>query len=225
MAGLATFRLLAVLLAVGAAASGCAPYMKDFHSKAPPEPRADVVQVTHDIYFRQDDQYLSDANARVVDEFMTMVGFDARQDRVVVLDRDGRSAWSVQRTESVRAHLARRNVVAEAGIGGPQTLGYPEVVTIVVERYVLPVLDCPDWTQPRGGNPTNATHRNFGCAEAFNVQQMVANKRDLVVGRARADSEGDIQSLQIRRYQSDVLPPGAPYAKPITPPVSTQAIQ
>jgi type IV pilus biogenesis protein CpaD/CtpE len=200
---------------IAAAASGCAPYIKDFYSEAPPEPRADVVQVRHDIRFRQDDQYMSDVNGRVVDEFMTAIGIDPRQDRVVVLDRDARSAWAAQRTESVRAHLARRNIIAEAGVGGPETLGYPDTITVIVERYVPPTLDCPNWTQPRGGNAANSMHRNFGCAEAFNVQQMVANKRDLAIGRRMGPTDGDIQSLQVLRYKADVKVPGHPAGKTI----------
>lgn len=214
--------LMAVLIAV--AATGCAPYMKDFYSEAPPAPRADVVQVHHHIQFRQDDQYMSDANGRVVDDFMTAIGIDPRQDRVVVLDRDARSAWAAQRTESVRAHLARRNIVAEAGVGGPETLGYPDTVTVIVERYVVPTLDCPDWTQPRGGNAANSTHRNFGCAEAFNVQQMVANKRDLATGRTMGPTDGDIQALQVLRYKADVKVPGHPAGKAILR-ESTQALE
>ena len=207
-----------------AAVSGCAPYMKDFYSEAPPKPSVDVVQVQHDIRFRQDDQYISDVNARIVDEFLGSIGIDPREDRVVVLDRDARSVWSAQRTESVRAHLARRNIVAEAGVGGPETLGHPDTVSLIVERYVLATLDCPNWTQPLGGNAANSTHRNFGCAEAYNVQQLVANKRDLAVGRTKGPTEGDIQSLQVRRYRSDVKPPGEPYSKPIVAP-ETLAIE
>lgn len=214
----------AVAACLVAMASGCAPYMKDFYSEAPPEPGVDVVQVRHDIRFRQDDQYISDANGRVVDDFLTTVGIDPRQDRVVVLDRDARSAWAAQRTESVRAHLARRNIVAEAGVGGPETLGYPDTVTIIVERYVLSTLDCPNWTQPIGGNAANSTHRNFGCAEAFNVQQMVANKRDLAVGRPHGNTDGEIQALQIQRYRLDAIPAGAPYTKPLIAP-ATQTLQ
>lgn len=213
-----------MVVAIAALASGCSPYMNDFYSEAPSEPRVDVVQVRHDIRFRQDDQYISDANGRVMDDFMTAIGIDPRQDRVVVLDRDARSAWAAQRTESVRAHLARRNIVAEAGIGGPETLGYPDTVTVIVERYVPATLDCPNWTQPSHGNAANSTHRNFGCAEAFNVQQMVANKRDLAAGRMHGNTDAEIQALQILRYRADTFPQTPPYTKPLLG-VSTQVAQ
>ncbi len=214
----------AIVALVAAGGAGCAPYMNDFYSEAPPEPGVDVVQIRHDIRFRHDDQYMSDANGRVVDDFLSTVGIDPREDRIVVLDRDGRSIWAPQRTESVRAHLARRNLIAEAGIGGPETLGVPDTVTVIVERYVLKTLDCPNWTQPTGGSASNSTHRNFGCAEAFNVQQMVANKRDLAIGRTRTNTDGEVQALQVLRYRLDVKPPGEPYSKQIIPPaeITTQ---
>jgi len=204
-----------LVLALASAVAGCAPYVKDFYSEAPPTARADVVQVRHDVVFRPDDQYMSDANGRVVDEFLGMIGFDPRQDRVVVLDRDGQSPWSAQRTDSVRAHLQRRQILAEAGIGGPETLGLRDTVTVIVERYVLAPLDCPNWTQPRGGNAANATHRNFGCFDAYNLGQLVANRRDLVVGRGHGTADGEIHALQVLRYRLDVKPPGEPYAKPL----------
>lgn len=204
-----------VVLGLAAAVSGCAPYMKDFYSEAPPEAGVNVVQVRHDVLFRADDQYMSDANGRVLDEFLGTIGFDPRQDRVVVLDRDGLSPWSPQRTESVRAHLERRRVVAEAGAGGPETLGLRDTVSVIVERYDLKPLDCPNWTQPIGGNAANATHRNFGCYDAYNLGQMIANRRDLATGRSHGLVEGDIQALQVERYRADVLVKDQPSGKPL----------
>lgn len=207
-------RALALACGVGLLGA-CAPYMKDFDSDAPPTARADVVQVTHDIAFRADDQYMSDANGRVLDDFLSSIGLDLRQDHVVVLDRDRASPWAAQRTESVRAYLARRQVAAQAGPAAPEIPAARDTVTVVVERYVLAPLDCPNWTQPLGGNPANSTHRNFGCADAYNMGQMVANKRDLVGGRALGPTDGEVQSLQVQRYRADVMPGGAPYAKPL----------
>lgn len=196
-----------LLVAALAALGGCAPYMKDFYSDAPPTAQADVVQVTHDIAFRADDQYMSDANGRVLDDFLATVGLDQRQDRVVVLDRDRSSPWAAQRAESVRSYLARRQVVAEAVPAAPEIPAARDTVTVVVERYVLRPLDCPNWTQPVGGNPQNSTHRNFGCADAYNLGQMVANKRDLVGGRTLGQPDGDLAARSVIQYRNDVQKP------------------
>jgi hypothetical protein len=195
--------LIVALLA--AALSGCAPYMKDFYSDAPPAAKADLVQVSYDVPFRPDEQYMSDAGGRVLDEFLYTVGVDTQQDRVLVLDRDSASPWAGQRLESVRAYLARRRLPAEAGRPTADVPGVRDTVTVVIERPVLAALDCPNWTQPLGGNPENSTHRNFGCADAFNLQQMVVNKRDLAVGRPLSlGTEGELSALGIQSHRRDV---------------------
>jgi len=194
----------------------CSPYTKDFYSEAPPEARVDMVQVTYDVPFRTDEQYMSDAGGRALDDFLYTVGTDLQQDRVVVLDRDTGSPWAGQRVESVRAYLARRKVPADTARPAPEALPLRDTVTVVVERPVLAPLDCPNWSQPRGGNPKNSTHRNFGCADAYNLQLMVANKRDLVQGKSLAvGTDGDIQALQVLRYQRDVEVPSQPSQKPL----------
>ncbi len=202
--------------ALAAALGACAPYIKDFYSEAPVEAKVDLVQVAYNLPFRPDEQYLSDARGRALDEFLAMIGTDLQQDRVMVIDRDSSSPWAAQRLQSVRTYLAARRIPAEMGRSAPEVPSLRDTVTVVVERPVLATLDCPNWTQPRGGNPDNATHRNFGCADAFNLQQMVADKRDLVVGQALArSSDGDYEALQILRYRRDVQVKDQPPIKPL----------
>jgi type IV pilus biogenesis protein CpaD/CtpE len=191
--------------------------MKDFYSDAPPAAKVDLVQVAYDVPFRPDEQYLSDAGGRVLDEFLHTVGVDPQEDRVMVLDRDSGSPWAGQRLESVRTYLARRKVPAEAGRPTGDVAPVRDTVTVVIERPVLAALDCPNWTQPRGGNPQNSMHRNFGCADSFNLQQMVINKRDLAVGRPLAiGADGEVQALQTQRYRLDVRVPSQPQGKPLS---------
>lgn len=214
---------VATLLAVTLGA--CAPYIKDFYSEAPPEAKAELVQVSYNVPFRADEQYLSDAGGRALDEFLYSVGTDLQQDRVLVLDRDSGSPWAGQRLESVRTYLARRRVPAEAARAAADVPPIRDTVTVVIERPVLSPLDCPNWTQPRGGNPENSTHRNFGCADAFNLQQMVANKRDLVEGRPLAvGTDGEVDALQTLRYRRDIRVPGQPPGKPLTTITTSQVV-
>jgi type IV pilus biogenesis protein CpaD/CtpE len=215
-----------VAAVLAAALAGCAPYIKDFYSEAPPEAKAELVQVTYNVPFRPDEQYMSDARGRALDEFLSMIGTDVQQDRVMVLDRDNTSPWAAQRLESVRAYLAARRIPAEAGRPAPDVPSIRDTVSVVVERVVLANLDCPNWTQPRGGNPENSTHRNFGCADAFNLQQMVANKRDLVVGQALAPtSDGEYEALQIQRYRRDVAVQQQPPIKPLARITTSSVLQ
>lgn len=195
-----------IAIALCVAAAGCGPEFKEFTSKAPPEARADLVQVAHDVSFGGDELYMSEAAGRRLEQFLANIGLD-HQDRIVVVDRDATSPWAAQRAESVRAHLTRMQVASEPGHVPPGPSSRPDTVSVVVERYVLAALDCPDWTQPRGSNPENATHRNFGCADAHNLGQMVADKRDLAIGRPLGPADGMLMARGINDYRRDIQKP------------------
>lgn len=197
---------LPFVLAACVAAAGCGAEFKEFESSAPPQARAEVVQVTHDVPFGGDELYMSDAAGRRLDEFLATIALD-NQDRVVVVDRDVVSPWSAQRAESVRQHLSRRQVPSDAAKVLPGGPGKPDTVSVVVERYVVAALNCPDWTQPKGSNPENATHRNFGCADAHNLGQMVADKRDLVTGRTLGPADGMLMARGVNQYRRDIQKP------------------
>ncbi len=192
--------------ALAAVLASCGPPMKDFASSAPPEPRVDVVRVQHDVAFAGDELYISATAARGLDEFLATVGLD-RQDHVLVFDRDQASPWSAQRAESVKVHLGQRQVAAVPAIAPNGSKAKPDTVTVMIERYVVAPLDCPDWTQPRGSNPENSTHRNFGCFQAFNLGQMVVDKRDLAIGRTLGPADGELQAKSIYSYRRDLTKP------------------
>lgn len=204
--GLPALRIAPFAAAVAALLASCGPPMKDFVSSAPLDTRVDVVRVQHDVAFAGDELYISGNSARRLDDFLATLGLD-RQDHVLVVDRDHASPWSAQRAESVKVHLNQRQVAAMPAIAPTGSPARPDTVTVVVERYVVAPLDCPDWTQPRGSNPENATHRNFGCFQAFNLGQMVVDKRDLVVGRTLGPADGDLAAKSINLYRRDLPKP------------------
>ncbi|MGQ0677629.1 MAG: CpaD family pilus assembly lipoprotein [Rhodospirillales bacterium] len=191
---------------LAAALASCGPPMKDFVSSAPPEPRVDVVRVQHDVAFAGDELYISAAAARRLDDFLATLGLD-RQDHVLVVDRDAASPWSAQRAESVKTHLGQRQVAAIPALAPAASPAKADTVTVVVERYVVAPLDCPDWTQPRGSNPENATNRNFGCFDAYNLGQMVVDKRDLLIGRTLGPADGELAAKMIYQYRRDLPKP------------------
>lgn len=192
--------------ALAAVLASCGSPLKEFTSDAPKEARVDVVRVQHDVAFAGDELYISTGAARRLDEFLATLGLD-RQDHVLVVDRDAASPWSAQRAESVKVHLGQRQVAAVPAAAPANAPFKPNTVTVVVERYVLAPLDCPDWTQPRGSNPENATGRNFGCADAFNLGQMVVDKRDLAIGRALGPADGELAAKTIYQYRRDIQKP------------------
>ena len=78
---------------------------------------------------------------------------------------------------------------------------------VVVERYVVTPPDCPDWTKSPNGDHENAVTSNFGCANVTNLGLMVADPRDLVVGRDLGPADADYTSLAIQRYRAGKTAP------------------
>ena len=223
--GLSALKAAPFAAALAAVLASCGPPMKDFVSSAPHEPRVAVVRVQHDVAFAGDELYISAAAVRRLDDFLATVGLD-RHDHVLVVDRDLASPWSAQRAESVKAHLGQRQVAAMPAIAPAGSPAKTDTVTVVVERYVVATLDCPDWTQPRGSNPENATHRNFGCFQAFNLGQMVVDKRDLAVGRTLGPADGELAAKSIYQYRRDLPKPlVADEISPIAPSAGGQQQQ
>jgi len=60
---------------------------------------------------------------------------------------------------------------------------------------------CPDWRKPSEDDPSNTPSSNLGCATETNLGLMVADPRDLVVGKDIAPSDADHNDYAVRRYR------------------------
>jgi pilus assembly protein CpaD len=72
---------------------------------------------------------------------------------------------------------------------------------VFVERYVVTPPDCPNWTKPASGDWSNTMPSNFGCADATNFSLMVADPRDMVMGRALGPPQGAPALYAYERYR------------------------
>jgi pilus assembly protein CpaD len=120
---------------------------------------------------------------------------------------------SQKRQAAIRRALARRGVLlstvpATAGAVGERLLLGDEM-TVAVERYTVTPPNCPDWTKPSGSDPTNSVSSNFGCATATNLGLMVAQPRDLLVGRqpGAADPQRALYAIQNYRAGRAIILP------------------
>ena len=75
-------------------------------------------------------------------------------------------------------------------------------MAVVVERYVVTPPDCPNWSKSPTGDHSNAMPSNFGCADATNLSLMVADPRDLLVGRPLGPPRGDPALYGYARYRN-----------------------
>jgi pilus biogenesis lipoprotein CpaD len=90
---------------------------------------------------------------------------------------------------------------ADPGIG-PEAWRENRRVEVVVERYLITLPPCPDWSKQSGTDFANQPHSNFGCATQTNLGLMVAEPRDLVRGRSLAPADGVHAAEAIVRYRT-----------------------
>jgi pilus biogenesis lipoprotein CpaD len=120
-----------------------------------------------------------------------------------------------RRAEAVAAFLRRQGfenvTVTTSAYGeaipatpgtGPETWQQNHRVEVVLERYVVTLPACPDWSRESGTDFANLPHSNFGCASQANLGLMVAEPRDLVRGRTLGPADGIHQAEGIVRYRT-----------------------
>lgn len=76
-------------------------------------------------------------------------------------------------------------------------------VEIIIERYVVIPPSCGNFSQVMGDAQQAYSHTNFGCADIANLGMMVANPRDLIIGRPLGDSDGTVIAAGVDRYRTD----------------------
>ena len=92
-------------------------------------------------------------------------------------------------------------IPAVAGTG-PEVWQQNRRVELVLERYLVTLPACPDWSRESGTDFANLPHTNFGCATQSNLGLMVAEPRDLVRGRPLSPADGVQQAEGIVRYRT-----------------------
>jgi pilus assembly protein CpaD len=85
---------------------------------------------------------------------------------------------------------------------GPESWQQNRRVELVLERYLVTLPPCPDWSRQSGTDFSNLPHSNFGCATQTNLGLMVAEPRDLVHGRGLGPADGVHQAEGIVRYRT-----------------------
>lgn len=119
----------------------------------------------------------------------------------VYIEVAGDDKLAAQRIGSISRALADRGIGAKVLPASDKEVGADQVL-VKVERYVVTLPDCPDWTKSPYESHDNLPASNFGCATTTNFGLMVADPRDLVAGRALGPEEGDPALLAIERYRA-----------------------
>lgn len=189
-------------LCLGLAVVACTPETSEWTAaEAPKELHVDHVRLRHIANFAPNTANLAAGESEKLTAFLETAEVTP-EDRIYFEPAEG-DRLSAARVGKLAHELSRRGVGAETlpavANGVPR-----DHMNIYIDRYVVTPPKCPNWTEPAVGIHTNGVSSNFGCADATNLGLMVANPRDLVIGRRPGPPEGDAAIAGVDRYRRGV---------------------
>jgi pilus biogenesis lipoprotein CpaD len=108
-----------------------------------------------------------------------------------------------QRLAHLRNLVQRQGASIQSASVSSGVATVPNTIVLQLERYVARDLNCPDWSKSPGYDAKNLPHSNLGCATSMNIQTMVANPRDLEIGRDPGPSSGKLGADAVDRLYRD----------------------
>lgn len=85
----------------------------------------------------------------------------------------------------------------------PQVKWESDMIAIELGWYDRRAVQCPGWDQVMDGRVSPEGEENFGCITKSNLAQMIADPKDLMVGKDLESSDGQYNGMGIERYQAD----------------------
>lgn len=77
----------------------------------------------------------------------------------------------------------------------------PNSVVVVRSEYLIANNRCPNYSPAAMWNPNEAAMPGFGCADAYNMGQMLSRPRDAAVGRSPGPADGTVNAEAVARYR------------------------
>ena len=157
-----------------------------------------------DAVFPVDHVALSNDDANRLASYIQRMAI-GKHDRVnLVIYENGEMTPVVEgRIRTIQNILEQQNVQI-AGITWSPKLTDEDAnrVRVLVDRYLVTLPGCPDWTKSARGSFDNEVHSNWGCATAMNLGAMMAEPYDLIAGRSDNYTDGAYALQSIQRYQA-----------------------
>jgi pilus assembly protein CpaD len=195
-------RYVAAML-IGTALAACQPAAEWTESEAPKQLALDSVPSRIDLRFAPGSDRLLATDAKRLQDLVA-AGAISRSDRVVVSAAGG-PALAQARTAAVSSLLLKHDVVATSASLGTVP---PNRAIVSVERTLVTLPRCPNWSKPSDVDFTNTPGSYFGCSTAVNLGRMIATPTDLASGRPQGLPEATPATAAVQRYLTDkvVLP-------------------
>ncbi|HEX5078631.1 MAG TPA: CpaD family pilus assembly lipoprotein [Geminicoccaceae bacterium] len=221
-------RCLACLTALGLVLTACAmpesgtnPYLGWMEASSPKNLEVERAQYRHTVHFATDSAELTAVEQDRLLTFLQTVAPHAQDTMVVEGHADERATdlYNVElasrRITSVADFLRAQGLqgvplrtsafgerVPAAAGSGPAVWQQNRRVELVLERHVVELPPCPDWSRESGLDYSNLPGSNFGCATQTNLGLMIDNPGDLVRGRKLAPASGIHAAESIVRYRT-----------------------
>jgi type IV pilus biogenesis protein CpaD/CtpE len=136
-------------------------------------------------------------------ELRTMVaaGQRAQRDEFMVVTDGSGGPIQTARAEHVRQSLSAAGARwVGITIEPAMTMG-PDQVVVVRSEYRIAAHGCPSYSPAGQWNPNESQKPGFGCADAYNMGQMLARPRDAAVGSPAGPADGTVSASAVQRYR------------------------
>ncbi|EAP95182.1 CpaD family pilus assembly lipoprotein [Vibrio splendidus] len=181
---------LSLLLPALIALAGCAP------TPTTQQPSVDVVSVTNKLTLTLSGKTLSAQEKADISDFIARRG--TLSNLMVKIENTTQKGES--QSEKVRLRLIESGLYpSQISVSDTAAQGKGDI-TIFVESYRAKVTACDAGKTPRTTLNAYRTQRNFGCANANALAQMVANPKDLIVGQPIDSAQGQKAVSSIDNY-------------------------
>jgi len=203
---------LGLALLIGA----CAPVTSYTDAEAPKRLQLDTATTQLDLHFVPGSAALASADAARLRQAAAS-GEIAPSDRVIVAAA-GVPHLAREREATVSAVLLHYGVVPVTGLQDVP----PNRAVVSVQRTLVTLPPCPNWSKRPNSDFDNQPSSNFGCATETNLGMMVANPSDLASGLPVGPTAGQPAAASVNRYLNDKVElPAANTALPVAVQSST----
>jgi pilus assembly protein CpaD len=192
-------------IALAAALAACEAPQAEYSSvEAPRQTRVDYHRYTYTASFGAGHNELAPTEAKKLDAFLGASEVTANDP--VYLEAPVNDKAAAARVSALARDLTRKGY-AVATIPAARDAIAANSLLVVVERYTVTPPACPNWTASPSENHENTVSSNFGCANLTNLDLMVADPRDLVIGQQMGGEPADHAGLAIQRYREGKTAP------------------
>ena len=165
----------------------------------PKQLKVDYTELKQPVDFVHGSAKLATGEGDRLRAFLTSSGITP--DDHVYLEAASDDRLAAQRIGTLSRELDQRGIGAKVLPASERDVGVDSLL-VKVERYVVTLPNCPDWTKSPYADHQNEVASNYGCATVTDFGLMVADPRDLVVGRTLGPAEGDPAIAAIERYRA-----------------------